>query len=246
MNNTIDPEVWLVLVKIILAHVISDFLLQPDAWVLAKHKEKALSWQLWAHAFIAGIISVLFIGFNYLYIGVFIAVFHWIIDFAKVLFDKHRLVHWFIIDQLLHVFFLVILWISYFVVWECPLNGEFAFFSTITFWVTLLLGFLCTLPAAKLIGLATERWRHSLELAGNSLTNAGMWIGMLERLLIFVFVLANEYAVIGFLIASKSILRFERKKKQSALKYTEYVLVGTLMSYTFAIFAALACRWLVF
>ena len=39
-----------------------------------------------------------------------------------------------------------------------------------------------------------------------------MWIGFFERFLIFTFILINQYTAIGFLIAAKSVLRFNDKE----------------------------------
>lgn len=58
--------------------------------------------------------------------------------------------------------------------------------------------------------------------------NIGGKIGNAERLLIFVFILAGCYEAIGFLLAAKSILRFNESKQDK--EYAEYVLYGTLLS----------------
>src|SRR5690606_1364662 len=43
---------------------------------------------------------------------------------------------------------------------------------------------------------------------GGSLKNAGTYIGMLERLFVFGFILMQQWAAIGLLIAAKSVFRF--------------------------------------
>ncbi|WP_316811769.1 DUF3307 domain-containing protein [Pedobacter heparinus] len=62
------------------------------------------------------------------------------------------------------------------------------------------------------------------------LASAGKWIGICERILILTFVLMGQYTAIGFLMTAKSILRFSEKEANTQLK-TEYVLVGTLVSF---------------
>lgn len=57
--------------------------------------------------------------------------------------------------------------------------------------------------------------------------NAGRIIGMLERILIFSFMLAGQYAAIGFIIAAKGFTRF---KELDDRKFAEYVLIGTFLS----------------
>jgi Protein of unknown function (DUF3307) len=42
----------IVIVKLILAHILGDFLMQPNSWVKAKEEKKGLAWQLYAHVLI--------------------------------------------------------------------------------------------------------------------------------------------------------------------------------------------------
>jgi hypothetical protein len=57
--------------------------------------------------------------------------------------------------------------------------------------------------------------------------NAGRVIGMLERLLIYFFIMIGEITVIGFIIAAKGFTRFKDLDKRD---FAEYVLIGTLLS----------------
>ena len=71
--------------------------------------------------------------------------------------------------------------------------------------------------------------------------NGGKLIGIFERIIILTLVLLNQYEAIGFLITGKSIIRFA--DKNSDLK-SEYVLVGTMMSYALAILIGVITKWL--
>src|SRR5690606_28564595 len=64
-----------------------------------------------------------------------------------------------------------------------------------------------------------------------SLQNAGKIIGMAERILTFIFILAGQWAAIGFLITAKSVFRFGDLKAGRDRKLTEYILIGTLLSF---------------
>jgi len=66
----------------------------------------------------------------------------------------------------------------------------------------------------------------------SGLKDGGKQIGRLERALIFAFILVGEPTGIGFLVAAKSILRFEEAKQQPV---AEYVIIGTLWSFGLAI-----------
>ena len=63
--------------------------------------------------------------------------------------------------------------------------------------------------------------------------NTGKLIGNIERVLLFLFILFDSLAAIGFVIAAKSIARFEELKDK---KFAEYYLIGTLTSTLIAIF----------
>jgi hypothetical protein len=67
----------------------------------------------------------------------------------------------------------------------------------------------------------------------------GAYIGVLERGLIFLFVMIGQFAAIGFLIAAKSVLRFQAMRERAA---SEYVIIGTMASFGWAIAAALAAK----
>ncbi|GAA6186995.1 DUF3307 domain-containing protein [Litorivita sp. NS0012-18] len=64
------------------------------------------------------------------------------------------------------------------------------------------------------------------------LPSGGTIIGVLERGLIYVLILAGQIASVGFLIAAKSVMRYEASKEQKA---AEYVIIGTLASFLWAI-----------
>lgn len=71
--------------------------------------------------------------------------------------------------------------------------------------------------------------------------NRGRVIGLLERALIFFFVLQGQYGVIGFTLAAKAFTRF---KELDDRRFAEYVLIGTLLSSTLAVATGVAVRGL--
>lgn len=56
----------------------------------------------------------------------------------------------------------------------------------------------------------------------------------------------RNFSAIGFLIAAKSILRFNDKVKIGARKQTEYVLIGTSMSFAITIILGLLVDYIAF
>lgn len=67
----------------------------------------------------------------------------------------------------------------------------------------------------------------------------GRLIGILERALVLTLLLVGEWGVVGFVLAAKSIARFEELKRQA---FAEYYLIGTLLSVLFAIGTGLALQ----
>lgn len=103
----------------------------------------------------------------------------------------------------------------------------------------LMSGFLaCVLAGGPAVGLLLQNYTNPDIEAG--LARGGWVIGNLERALIFLMVLTNQLAGIGFLIAAKSILRFDTASKDQ--KNSEYVIIGTLASFGWALLIAFATQ----
>jgi len=64
---------------------------------------------------------------------------------------------------------------------------------------------------------------------------AGGFIGLLERLLILLFLSMNQYSAIGLVLTAKSIARYDEISKNK--DFAEYYLLGTLLS-TFIVISA--------
>lgn len=67
----------------------------------------------------------------------------------------------------------------------------------------------------------------------------GRWIGILERLLVFAFVVAGQAAAAALVVAAKSILRFPEISGDAPALRAEYVLVGSLASWLLAVVVGL-------
>lgn len=233
----------LVLYQWIFAHLMADFALQTRAMVQHKKRWMAKSWLLYLHCLIHGTLVYLFSPdkTNWV-IPVAVTVSHYAIDLWK-LHRKESPVD-FITDQLLHLSVLITLWILYYQ----PLPGWcIAQLNTILqnsrLWIILAGYMFIIFPLSFILGFATAKWRNQVEpditRSVTSLSEAGKWIGIFERILVFTFVINNHMEAIGFLIAAKSILRFTDMKGNNIRKEAEYVLIGTLMSFTCSIITGL-------
>lgn len=111
----------------------------------------------------------------------------------------------------------------------------------ITF-AALMAGFIVATRAGGFaVGLLMQRF--SQDAPKDGLTDAGIIIGLLERGLIFLLVIAGQPSGVGFLIAAKSVLRFGAAAEDR--KASEYVIIGTLASFGWALTATYATLMLV-
>lgn len=231
----------IVLLKLLIAHILGDFVFQSDTWIASKKDKGLKSPAYYKHlGIVAGLTFIVIGQLNMTGIGVtlFITITHGIIDLWKVKMDKNGSIQYFIADQLLHLIVLLLSWlflINGFNKGLSALSGLWNSFPT----VLIALGYLfCIVPSSFIVKFATKQMITQDQ--GGNVKRGGRLIGIFERLIIFTFVLFNQYEAIGFLITGKSILRFGDGQK----KETEYVLVGTMISYTLAILTGVLVNYL--
>jgi len=116
--------------------------------------------------------------------------------------------------------------------------------SNITLWVVGFSYIIVIWPAGLWIGNITAPWRNEMEkTSSQGLKKAGLMLGRLERVLILTFVFINHYEAIGLLIAAKSVFRFKDIKNVKDRKESEYILIGTLLSFVIAVLVGMIARW---
>ncbi|MGB8217299.1 MAG: DUF3307 domain-containing protein [Candidatus Methanoperedens sp.] len=227
------------LIRLIIAHLLTDFVFQSDSWVNQRFKDGWHSKYLYLHGIIAGILAYLFSAlWEFLWIPIAVAVTHILIDGIKTKYANNS--RSFLADQLGH--FVVIFGIWLWIINPKPEDLEVLkgiFLPGLKIWVIIAAYLIIIWPSSVLISKITEKWSGSIgkEVTDNkdeSLEKAGRWIGRLERFIILTFVLLNQYEAIGLLVAAKSIFRFTESRKIG-----EYVLIGTLLSFTIAILVGL-------
>lgn len=226
--------------QLLLAHLAGDFFLQPSAWVRQKEERNWQSPLLYLHVFIHFVL-ILFFRFDLRawLPALVIAFTHLVIDLIKVNYqrpDNRR--SWFFIDQGLHLLVLVVATIML----SVP-PVDFSFLQKPAFLVVLAgVGFLLQ-PSAVIIRMAISHWAPTTLPDERSLQNAGKLIGMLERILILIFIMTGRWEGVGFLLGAKSIFRFGDLKGSTDRKLTEYILIGTLISFTMAILTAMLTHY---
>jgi len=229
----------------IFAHLVGDFLLQSRAMVRHKQRLKARSWMLYVHCAIHGILVYLFApGWNLWIAPLLVMLTHFMIDLWKL--NQPDKVVFFIIDQAAHLLTLFVLWCLFVAPAGWAPKQWLSVMHSETTWAIAAGYLMVTYPLSLLLANATQRWRREAEeqtmRSSVSLNEAGKWIGIFERILVFTFVISNHFEGIGFLIAAKSILRFNDIKGNEARKEAEYILIGTLMSFSLSILIGLIVR----
>ncbi|NHF59357.1 DUF3307 domain-containing protein [Flavobacteriaceae bacterium TP-CH-4] len=223
-------------IKLLLAHLIGDFVLQPNSWVLHKESHKIKSKYLYLHIVLHLVVTmVLLWDLSYWPIALIIITSHYIIDLAKLYTTKYfsyKNIPFFI-DQLLHV--LVLYACAYYGdLWEHTLS-----LSERIAWPLVAGVVFVSFPAAIIMGKLLERMSDQIELDHESLPNAGKYIGIIERLFVLLFIILGKWEAIGLLITAKSVFRFNDLKEKNNRKLTEYILIGTLLSFGIAIVTGL-------
>jgi hypothetical protein len=248
-------------IALLFAHVVADFVFQTNWMVANKRNPLALG----LHLAIVYATAVAATGSLHLALLV-LALAHIAIDVGKLILTSV----WktssglapFLIDQALHLATLIafVLWLPG--LWSeglwAPgtiLTGDTGGILGTGLWskdallpishlpalMALLTGFiLATRAGGFAVGLLMRPFADILpaETAAEGLPGAGRLIGLLERGLIFVLVLIGQPQGVGLLMAAKSILRYGALKEDRAL--SEYVIIGTLASFGWALLAAYA------
>jgi len=111
--------------------------------------------------------------------------------------------------------------------------------STSALLLIICLAFL-TQPTSIIMKTIFSKWDISKYTEDNeSLEDAGKYIGILERSLVFIFIIVGHWEAVGFLITAKSVFRFGDLTSTKERKLTEYILIGTLISFGIAIVVSL-------
>jgi hypothetical protein len=218
--------------KLLLAHLLGDFLLQPFKWVIHKQANKIRSHYLYLHVLIHFCLIILLLWDLAAWKpALLIALSHYFIDLGKL-----YSIHWFknksipfFLDQLLHI---VVLFCAAF---YNNLWGQLELLFSQLNWPLITAVVFVTFPAAMVMSKLLESMSEQIELDHKSLPNAGKYIGIIERLFVLPFIIMGRWEAIGLLITAKSVFRFNDLKESNSRKLTEYILIGTLMSFGMAI-----------
>ncbi|NNE16725.1 MAG: DUF3307 domain-containing protein [Saprospiraceae bacterium] len=233
----------LIFIKLLFAHLLGDFLFQPDSWVKEKNELKHKSKKLYYHIGVHILLMLIVLwDIKLLPIILLIALSHYLIDLGKLSIQNDKNARWiFTADQILHLIVLLFAAEK-----KSPFIDKIAIDIPIEqIFILALCILIVTAVSAKVIKIMISKWTPETEDKDeDSLSNAGSYIGILERLFVFGFVITNNIQAVGFLLAAKSVFRFGDLKESKDRKLTEYILIGTLLSFGIAIIVGLFYAYL--
>lgn len=221
-------------IQLLIAHIIGDFVLQSDSWVADKKLKKHKSKYLYLHGLVHLMALIVLFKFNFSYwpYFTFIVISHMMVDLLKLnIEDSVNSRMLFIVDQIIH---LIILAIVVYILKPYSLN--FGFVYNQEFLVLTLALLTVTFVSSIIMKMVMSKWSLIEDDAEDSLESAGKYIGILERLFVFGFIVMSHWGAIGLLIAAKSVFRFGDLSRAKDRKLTEYMLIGSLVSFGLAMF----------
>jgi Protein of unknown function (DUF3307) len=223
-------------VAFIFGHVVADFLLQSDAMALGKRQPRLLA----QHGAIVTLTAWAALGFTLLpWAVLLVAASHIVIDGIKARLAAPG-IRAFLADQAAHLATIALaaalfpgayaggLWA------DPPVAAEALApaLERLPQAMALAAGFVAaTLAGSHAIRLLMAELPLPEGMPG--LPKGGKIIGYLERMVILILVIIEEPGAIGFVIAAKSVLRFSEIKDDQLA--SEYVIIGTLASFAWAL-----------
>lgn len=225
------------LIALLFAHVLADYVFQTNKMVARKGEPLFLAY----HGVV--VLGAAIIATGSVAVPVFVlAALHIITDWIKTQFKDSIGAH--LTDQLVHLVTLTVVAAIAPNLWE---TGTWAAAPDLVTVILLLIAGAIYATRAGGFAVGILMAPYGPAFSKDSLPGGGKMIGLLERGLIYILVLAGLPIGIGFLVAAKSVLRFETAKEGDLAenrKRSEYVIIGTLASFGWAILVSLAILFL--
>lgn len=236
------------LLGLVLMHILADFFLQPTAWVQARTRQHWRCAQLYYHGLVHFGLNLLLLTLWHLLswsavsvltlvgLALLIAASHLLIDITKSYFDGLR---YFVLDQLLHLLVIVLVWQSLVEVGYHALLQLGLMLLKPEHLLLLLAYLLLMKPASVMIGLVLTKIAAPASSVKQGSPAAGHLIGIAERLLILTLILADQYSAVGLVVAAKSVLRYNDLRNSHDRALTEYILLGSFLSFGITLVVAI-------
>ena len=232
-------------------HLLADFLFQTSAYSEKKRKKlKPLLLHCFIYFIVFEIVLLPILQFKKAFLlGMIISVLHFFINFTKNKLEKsfpqRRLQIWiFSINQLIH--FVILIGIYYIFNLENSVSNlyikleGYENFKTIILYISVFS--IIYEPASVFIRkLFTSISSKTYPKTNLEELKAGNIIGKLERTIIAILLLNNQFGLIGFVLTAKSIARFKQMEDKD---FAEKYLIGTLTSFLIVLITVLILKGL--
>ena len=236
---------------LISVHLLADFLFQTSAYSEKKRKKlKPLLLHCFIYFIVFEIVLLPILQFKKAFLlGMIISVLHFFINFTKNKLEKsfpqRRLQIWiFSINQLIH--FALLIGMNYIFNLENSVSNlylkleGYENFKTIILYISVFS--IIFEPASLFIRkLFTSISPKIYPKENLEELKAGNIIGKLERTIIAILLLNNQFGVIGFVLTAKSIARFKQMENRD---FAEKYLIGTLTSFLIVLITVLILKGL--
>jgi uncharacterized protein DUF3307 len=236
-----------------LAHLLTDFVFQSSYLVQQKKDGQFIGYVKHAaiHYLCAALAAALFLpgmilSPRFQAAVIALTLVHLLIDVCKIQFAKSRPVAdgalAFVVDQIVHFFTVVLAacWIEGTQLAAIARNSlqlmraqsnRILLLLIVYVLVMFACGYLIRFVTKPLIRHIAKGKPKSFDSPPSEtpaqLSNAGMYIGWLERFLVLTALLLHSPATVGLIIAAKSIARYPQFRRE---QFAEYFLIGTLLS----------------
>ena len=232
----------------LIAHVLGDFYFQSDKMV----KNKKIIKHGIVYTVVAFAVLSVFVGFSqkmFLVLGI-LSLSHIAVDIVKF-FVTHRIkedkyqkeIFW--ADQILHLASVFGAWYLFGqkLILHAVFTKNYSFFMQViqkeqkeVIYLSPILMIFAIILILKPVDIIIEKgyiWDLSKKVTDENTVNKrklnpGQVIGYLERLIIFVFIILQQYTAIAFVLTAKSLARYDAITKDKIT--ADYYLIGTLLS----------------
>ena len=236
---------------LISVHLLADFLFQTSAYSEKKRKKlKPLLLHCFIYFIVFEIVLLPILQFKKAFLlGMIISVLHFFINFTKNKLEKsfpqRRLQIWiFSINQLIH--FALLIGMNYIFNLENSVSNlylkleGYENFKIIVLYTSVFS--IIFEPASLFIRkLFTSISPKTYPKENLEELKAGNIIGKLERIIIAILLLNNQFGLIGFVLTAKSIARFKQMEDKN---FAEKYLIGTLTSFLIVLITVLILKGL--
>lgn len=231
----------LLFLKLYLAHLIGDFILQPNSIAKNKRQISRLGLHSLIHLATALVLINVTLTKKIFLVLIVLALLHAASDYVKARFTGDD---WFAFtaDQAVHLLFVVLAAI---LLTADPVSnskdivqklvGSEKLYLYLSIYIAVIFG--GGYFVQKITQYFMRQIDQQLVQEKPGLPNAGKYIGWLERSLVLTFIVAGYPDGIGLLLAAKALARYPEIKSDVKGHFAEYFLIGTLTSVSVALLA---------